>query len=314
MAYNLDNWQIQASVRNRPHRILVTEEEQGKVFFPIRLVPVAQHPSITSLGPSAVRDILVKRLYTYLDFTTILEVGLVSPITGTIALRKLGIALPNKMYHDATKILTDEGYHAQQSDSMVSQVERITGVSHAFSDTPVLLLRLEAILEEVSIEYRQLIKLFFAIISETLISSILSSVPRDNSVVSAIREIVADHAADEARHHAFFADVFRFCWPMLSESERTIIGPLLPRLVYAFLEPDFSSVKSWLVDLPLTSNQIEAIIATSYPKEEVVKDIQKAAYPTLQLFKENNVLADTITADAFYDSGLIFNQSEMATA
>jgi P-aminobenzoate N-oxygenase AurF len=315
MRYKLDDWQTKASVRNLPNRLILAEEnEQGKVFFPVSLVPIVQHKKVLDLGESAVQKLLVLGLYEYLNFTTILELGLVSPVIEKIALRQLGFDLPRCMHHDAIKIMTDEGYHAYQSDDMIQQVEAVTGIDYSFPKSPLLFYRLKMILDKIPLRHHDLTKLFFVIISETLISSILSTVPKDKTVISAVREIVADHASDEARHHAFFADLLQYLYPLLSEEEKSIIEPILPSLICTFLEPDLSSPKTWLTNLSLSTEDIDQIINDSYPSEHIAAHIRKVAAPTLRLFRETKVLDNSATLDAFYQSNLITEQSDILAA
>lgn len=306
MIYNLKNWETKASARTKPHRILSPEEqEEGKVFFPLHLVPVAQHPMVMDLGDDAVKQILVSRLYNYLDFTRVLEIGVVNPVVTTIALRQIEVELPDIMYHDAVKIITDEGYHAYQSDDLINQIKSSTEVSYNPPKTPLLLHRLKELLKEADPEYHQLLQIFFVTISETLISSILSVVPKDKNVITTVRKVVGDHAADEGKHHAFFTDFLNYFWPRLSEKEQSVVGVFLPRLVYAFLEPDYLSIKSWLTSLPFNEKQIDEIVNESYPQEKVIPNIKQDSRPTLQLFKKCGMFENPQIADAFAARGLL---------
>src|SRR6185295_14101103 len=63
---------------------------------------------------------------------------------------------------------------------------------------------------------------------------IFSGIPSDPRVVMAVRELVADHAEDEGRHHAYFSRLLEFTWPRLNKAQRATIGPLLPEMVLAF--------------------------------------------------------------------------------
>ena len=111
--------------------------------------------------------------------------------------------------------------------------------------------------------------IFFTIVSETLISSILSGIPSDPRVVTAVRELVADHAQDEGVHHAYFSRLLEFTWPRLNKAHKAIIGPLLPEMVLAFLEPDFVAIAGNLRACGLTAEQIDQVMTESYPAEDV---------------------------------------------
>ena len=148
-------------------------------------------------------------------------------------------------------------------------------------------------------------ELLFTVVSETLISTILASIPRDERVVTAVRHIVADHAEDEGRHSAYFAQFFTYFWPQMSTSQRTALGPLLPRFIRAFLEPDRDAIARGLSRYPLEGDQIRAVLDDCYPIDRVASDSRQAAKVTLRLFEHNNVLDDSRIADAFRECELI---------
>ncbi len=116
--------------------------------------------------------------------------------------------------------------------------------------------------------------IFFTIVSETLISAILSGIPSDPRVVTAVRELVADHAQDEGRHHAYFSRLLEFTWPRLSKAQRALIGPLLPEMILAFLEPDFVAIAGNLRACGLTAEQIDQVMTESYPPATVSAGIR----------------------------------------
>jgi hypothetical protein len=137
-----------------------------------------------------------------------------------------------------------------------------------------------------------------------LISGILAQVPRDERVVTSVREMVADHAEDEGRHSAFFSQFFAYLWPRLGPTLRSELGPLLPEFVRAFLEPDRAAIRRSLAGLPLSRDAVEQIVAESYPTAEVAANARDAATVTLHLFEHNGVMDDPRLADAFREHGL----------
>src|SRR5262249_17266929 len=65
-------WDAGAAVRTKPRRRL--SEAGGKDFyFAPGLVPVAGHPLVVTLGPAAIRRVLIEHLQTHLVFTERLE-------------------------------------------------------------------------------------------------------------------------------------------------------------------------------------------------------------------------------------------------
>jgi hypothetical protein len=298
-------WESRAAVRAKPRRVLEEEREAGKLFFPSELVPVASHPLVDARGPAVVEDILLQRLHVYLDFTAELEQMAINPVTQRISRRKIGFDLPEAMVEDAYKICTDEAWHAQFSDDLQRQLVAATGITPTLPPEPQFFRRLRAVEAEAPPEIGGLPSIFFAIISETLISAILADIPHDRRVVSTVRELVADHAEDEGRHHAFFSQFFECIWPQLSTRQRRLVGPVLPGLVLAFLEPDYDALAAILGRSGLSDEEVRGVIEETHPRAEVVAGIAQAAKATLRLFRERGVLDDPGTLEAFLASGLI---------
>ena len=71
--------------RAKPRRVLHEEREDGKLFFPPELVPVAGHPLVAARGAAAVDRVLLQRLHVYLDFTAELEQMSINPVTQRIS-------------------------------------------------------------------------------------------------------------------------------------------------------------------------------------------------------------------------------------
>jgi hypothetical protein len=302
----LGNWDKKAAVRVKPRRILLQEEESaGKVFFSPELVPVAQHPLVLNIGPEAVRDLQIQHLYRYLDFTTQLELEVINEVSKEIALDKVDVEVPHVMREDAFKLCTDEAHHAYFSDDIKRQVIAATGLSPENHGNPRFLRQLRALQRDLPPELILLSELLFSVVSETLISTILAQIPKDDRVVTAIRQIVADHAEDEGRHSAYFSQFFSCLWPQMSCAQRAILGPLLPRFIRAFLEPDLDAIARGLARHPLDDDQIRSVLEQCYPSARVGAEARQAATVTLRLFENQEVLDDPWIADAFRDCGLV---------
>ena len=301
----LERWDKQASVRVKPQRTFVEEETIGKIYFPPELVPVSRHSMVSALGDEALREILIQRLYTYLGFTAQLEHDVVNHVTKIIAQRKLGVTFPWEMVFDAHKIYCDEAYHALFSVDLAHQIEVATGVKPHIVEQSRCLTRLQEIVATVPQDLRQLAEVFFSIVSETLITSILSDIPKDKRVMHTVREVIADHAEDEGRHHAYFAKVLEFLWPLLGERERRVIGPLLPQFIQAFLEPDYEAAAYELAGCGLKPEEVQQVIYESYPRDKILAGIKSGSQATIRHFQRNGLFEDTRIVDAFQKAGLI---------
>ena len=302
-------WDRRASVRSRPRRILddgsvVGDSGRTVLFFSPELVPAARHPLVSGRGGEAVHRTLVRSLYQYLHFTQVLEQVAVIPVTTAISLGRSGVEMDARMQADAFAITTDEAWHAQFSHDFIDQVHSASGVPPLRPGTPAFVHRLAEIRFSLPPDARRLVDLFFAVVSETLISSILTDIPCDRRLPTALRELVTDHAADEGRHHAFFRSFLRAIWPQLGTSERRLIGPLIPELVRAFVEPDLSAVAAGLREEGLSEAQAGRVIGESYDEARSKERIAQVARATVRNFAEVGTLDEPATRAAFVAHGL----------
>jgi len=296
-------WDERASVRRKPRRIL--EASSGLLFFPPELFPVASHPLVASRDETVVRRLLVHRMLNYLDFTSELEELAVIPIAGRISRGRAGLDLPEPMRADAFKIVTDEAWHAQFSYDLVRQVEHRTGVQNLRTNVPTFASRLDMIRDRLPVGLRGTEGLLFAVVSETLISSILADIPRDERLPRAVRDLVRDHAEDEGRHHVYFRALLRRFWPALSDQEQRTLGPFLPEIILAFLEPDYLHTAQSLIEVGFSPGETEQIVHESWPESLVGTTAAGAARAAVRYFREVGALDELATAQAFCAAGLV---------
>lgn len=298
------NWYQKASVRSRPRRML-GEPGPDQPFFPPELVPAASHPLVVKRGPEAIHQLLVHHLYQYLSFTVELEAVAVMPVVTRMARGRSGLPLPPEMCEDSFKIATDEAWHAQFSFDLIRQVQAATGAAFAAGTSPAFVARLAAVREGLGSDLAPASELLFAVVSETLISRILSGVPRDGRLPSAVRAAVADHAQDEGRHHSFFRDVLDIFWASLTRGQRQHLGPWIPELIYAFLEPDYAGAGTGLARIGLLPQEIEEVLRASYGPAAVRSEVAAAASATVRYFREAGALGDARTRHSFAAAGLV---------
>lgn len=286
-----DQWDTRAWVRSKPRR--AGEFEQGKVYFSPDLCPALAHPEV----PKAVHDrLLVHHLYLYLEFTVRLETGPVNDVC--LLLREPDFLpwLPSGMRDDALRIYTDEAGHAEMSHTLMAGVRAETGVDPVPHE-PWFLGELAALTEADKELDPALARLFFVIVSETLITASLNRLPRDDRVQTRVRELAADHAADEGRHYAYFRQVFEYLWPRLPVAQRRRVGVLLPRMMLAFLAPDERALAAVLADcgIPRPAEVAGEVVVAP----EVVATTRKGAQPTMRMFAKRGVFEDPVIAGAF---------------
>ena len=291
------NWDSRSSVRTKPQRDMSSTD--GHILFPPEFVPALAHPLVAARGTAA-RDLLLTHvLYQYLHFTTVLEQTAVLPVTAQISLGCSGLSLPEAMRRDAFKITTDEAWHAQFSYDFLHEAARATGVQPTLLTEPPFVRRTAEARDGVEPSVRRLTNLFFAIVSETLISRILAGIPNDKRLPAPVRALVADHAADEGRHHAYFRSFLGYLWPRLSSRERQMFGSRVPEYIQIFLDPDVTSVIRMLREVGLTTGETALVVAESYPRHDRRLDMRSAASGTIRAFRDVGALDDPVIYDAF---------------
>ncbi len=297
-------WDARASVRVKPPRQL-TPAEPGRLYFPPELMPVVAHPLVRSRPYEVTERVLTQRLHQYLYFTTELEQVAVMPVTMDISRGRSGLDLPAAMREDAFKITTDEAWHAQFSDDLSRQVQARTGFDACLPDRPAFIDRLDRIRAGMDHDLRGAADLAFSVVSETLISSILSDLPRDKRLPEAVRELVQDHAEDEGKHHAYFRSLLEFFWHALDAPARRRMGALVPELITAFLEPDYLAIALTLGDAGFSAEEAEEILTDSHPADATRAAIGRAAQATTRYFTEVGALDTPSTHEAFASAGLL---------
>jgi hypothetical protein len=298
-----DQWDSRASVRTKPARRLDAVPD-ASLYFPPELAPEVGHPFVRDAGAATARLVLLHRLYDYMRFTSELEATTVIPVATAIARGHGGFPAPAALRADAFKIVTDEAWHAQFSDDLVRQLEAHTMVA-PLAYQPAFRRRLDRMLDSVEPSLRPAAALAAAVCSETLISGLLSRLPNDRRLPPAVSATVRDHAEDEGRHHAYFRSVLDRFWPALSPAERRALGPLLPGIVTAFLEPDYAYIRRALVAVGLDADRATQVVAESYPRAAVRRSCADAARWTVRYLTEVGALDDPGTGAEFHVRGLL---------
>lgn len=300
-------WDELAYIRKQPRR--ATPFDPNLYFYPEALATLFAHPKVAKSPEQIRRKLLVLHLYNYLEFTVRLELGPVNEVSKMLCLEEFLPWLPAQMRDDAFKIYVDEGAHAEMCHRLMMAVQQSTKVER-LRLTPAFLRILDDLVSSEEPEYRPLIKLFFVIISETLITGSLVKLPKDESVQRAVRDLANDHATDEGRHHAYFRKVFECVWPRLSRDVRRRIGILLPDMILAFLQPDKSALTRMLESFPEEFPNAAQIVAEVVAYKSTHDGIVVSASPTLKMLRENYVFDDPAIDNAFVGLRLVPSRNE----
>src|ERR1700733_6337174 len=294
------NWDAQPWGRSRARPDSTAARSTSKpVLFSRALVPAANHPLIVARGEDFVRDLLAHRFYVYADFTAWLERDAINVVANELARGVFWSELPAKMREFASCIYTDEAYHAQQSEEIVQALQTETNVRAIYLQEPQFLRILRQVCKRRNDRVRRLLMVCFAIVSETLITAILSDIPKDVTVDGRIRDYVREHAKDEGRHHAFFAELLRYGWPRLPKRDQNLLGPHFATFTRAFLDPDLEWLPRFLGDNGFRAEAVDQIIEDCYPQAGAGQRLRASARHSLALFQEVGVFQNARTRQAF---------------
>jgi hypothetical protein len=147
--------------------------------------------------------------------------------------------------------------------------------------------------------------MMFVIVSETLITGTLCAVPDDPRVVLAVTETVRDHAVDEGRHHAYFANFLRYFWAELDQDQRRTAALAVPDLLFAFLEPDEPAMRAELRSYGLSEGDAREVIFDVFPESSLRRDVRSASKQTLRYVTNLDVLSDPEVRDSYESWGLL---------
>lgn len=300
----LNHWYEKAGVRKAPRRTLQGGTD-GVKLFPSTLIPYLQHERLVQLPPPEIDGLIARHLYQYLTFTAHFETRVVNRATERIANSRCGFEVPAETQLDAYKIYCDEAYHALYSRDVVNQIAaatRIPAVDHDFDN---FLCQLDIVGSEVLPDEPVLVQLLQVVVFETLVTVILNDVPRDRTILPLVRDIVRDHAIDEARHHGYFSGLFRQMWATLGSELRCRTARCLPRLIVRSLWPHLRPVRESLLRAGLNVEEVYEVITDTYPEEKVRANIRETARYTLRLLESTGVFDVPGGRSAFEDEGLI---------
>lgn len=280
----MHDWYEHAGVRRQQRRMLYEDRERGRVLFPEKQIPYLDHSAVTDLPPDARAALVARHLYQYLMFTVHLETKVVNRGVSLIADDEVGYApIAPAVRLDALKIYCDEGYHALYNLDVVQQIERATGVAALPYDFTPRLDRLEATADRFLPDDPRLARILQVVVFETVVTSILADLPRDPAVYRVVREVVGDHARDEAYHHAFFVRFFRELWHHLTPELRVAAARAVPHLIDDCLRPDLTAAQASLVAAGLTPRLALDVLDDCYSERAVRADVRHAARHTVKL-------------------------------
>ena len=282
-------------------------------MFTPSLVPYLDHPTLEELDARSRSEILTRHLYQYLNFTANLEPTIVNRGVHRIAFQHLPLEADSELRLDALKIYTDEGYHALFCVDLINQVERATQIIDVpYQFTPYIA-NLDAITAQLLPGNRMLGEILQVVIFETAVSAILSDLPKDPNLATAVAAVVRDHMEDEKLHHAFFVRLFPRLWESLDNSLKILAARALPRLIVEEIKPYSAPIKLALMAVGLTRSAAADVLSDTYTEQQAREYAQHVARYTVALFARTGVLDIPGAAEAFAAEGLLPKPSQTSS-
>lgn len=285
--------------------MLDQELDAGRSLFPRRLIAYLDHPLLAGLDETTVSAITARHACNYFAFTAHFETRVVNRATELLANGRAGVLLDSDIRFGAYKIYCDEAYHALYSFDVIRQLEAVSGVPSIEYDFSPFLAELDAVSEQTMPRSGTLPQLLQVVVFETLVTAILSEVPTDPDLVGLVRDTVRDHAKDEGRHHAFFAQVFRELWVRFDDDTRRMVARSLPGLIRRSLAPDLRPIRANLTAAGVSEPVVAEVLADVYPPRVVRRTAREQAGQSLRLFRSTGVLDLPEAVDAFGAEGLL---------
>lgn len=294
-------WDDRSWIRSKPLR---SDSIEG-FPFPPELTPLLSHPSLNATMALKLQ-VMAYRLLAHLKFTTVLELEHVNAVCSDLGRGLSRVALSLEEKNDALKIYCDEGGHALFVENLAKAIEARYSVTSEILGTPLFHTEMNRLLKEHELEIpAPLLHQFFVAVSETLVTKILRDIPHDPRVSDMVRQVIGDHANDEAMHSVYFRWYFPKLWETLADTEKVTVGKILPELVWVFLGPDREVDRNVLRALGFEFEEREKILGEIYPSAKVAASVRQAAQPTLDLFRKCGLFEIPVVRKAFEDKELI---------
>jgi hypothetical protein len=273
-----DKWYEKAMVRIRDHVIDGPEWSDAYSLYNTELTPFTQHPLVQGLGPRVALELGAGRLADYLAKTEVVELEIVNRAVEKI-LRRPDIS--EDMRLDLLKVYTDEGYHVLMMVEFRNHIYEKTGLW--LGRRPARELdEIVGLIESFPPQHRDLAVICCAIVTETLITGTLRQAGK-GTVYPSVQKMLAEHAADEARHHAFFHRFAEQLLPGAMGKERHVVEDVFRQVLWYFLCPDFGRLRDELVAHGLTSAQATAVIDESFDRDELCAQFTTASAASRRL-------------------------------
>jgi hypothetical protein len=255
----------------------------------------------TFTTPEERRRFGAARFCGFLGDTIEVEHNLVIPAVS--ALRKLPYAIPSEPEQHLFASVTDEGFHAQQSQAFLAAIrERFGFTFDEAYKTPLFLQRLEQQrAAEPDPVRRALVTVLNGVVTETRISIELGRFAKDRTLAPAVREVCREHTLDEVVHSSQFKALAEWLWDEFDEETRAAAARFYAQSMVARNLPDVRGLGYFLHQA--TGRSIAASLAevlTHYTPDVLIAELLVVARPTIDFVTELGV-TKYVSLDATFE-------------
>lgn len=220
-------------------------------------------------------------------------------IPSITALRDLPYALPSEPRQDLFKVVTDEGFHAEQALKFLNDLElHFNFELHTGVYSPKFLGRIYLQSAECrSSLFRNLISILNAIVTETKISAELGRFSVNEFLGKSVRDLCRSHADDESIHSSQFRALCLWLWKQFDAETRENAAAFIATSVITMNCMDverlalffkiatgrsMSEARKMIIPLFNSDMIIDQLISTARPTINLIKLLGKSEYAYFQ--------------------------------
>jgi P-aminobenzoate N-oxygenase AurF len=274
-------WRDRASVRTgAPARQSAIPDGN---WFSVSELPIISHPQVAELGEAAAQNLMARKGRRFLSFTETLENHLVLPVCMYLAEARSPYDFGRDIEEGAGTVCTDEVHHANRARVLRKNLDLyLNRGARAIQPVPYVKLNRDR-LESGSYE-GMLWALGSVIVCETVITQTLRDVCNDPSLDSEMRNVITEHADDEAVHNTFFGGYVlgRLATILTSEEMSFLAGVVIPTCISEYMSKDHAEEVLDLEDLGLSRDVAFQIVDQAYPKALLEDCIRRGAKSTIR--------------------------------
>ncbi len=264
----LPSWNKFASVRSRPRRIALDDQENN-YFYPIERTAIYGHPLIQNLTDTWKKYILLQNAYKFMSDIAFVELELINQVAYKLYNGRSRYILPSALRFDLLSVIVDESYHAFVALDFMDQLQAFTGIAPLHLSQEVELGEsMQKFSADCPQEYRDIFEIIAICIGENTLTKELFNLTRDTKLNHVFHDVMADHMIDEGRHSNIFSRILQEIWKEIDEDLRLQLGKMLPAFLFDYLKPDLHIEfdKKLLCEVGFQPKESQQIITDSYPE------------------------------------------------